>query len=90
MSDLKVDVKDKLALKRLANRLAEPQEQIDNGKLPAGSNMYFYCRMCGHQCDVLPESYTVPPKKFCVECRALKDANLDITEQTLVQLAKDL
>ena len=61
------------ALKALAERRENKPEQINNGRLPAGSLMYFYCVSCGHQSDALPETYTCTPGKLCDECAALKD-----------------
>lgn len=46
------------------------RKHIDNGSLPAGSPMYFYCIGCG---DVLvvPESYITKPD-CCYECEAMR------------------
>jgi len=60
------------ALEALKKRKENPPKKIDNAALHAGSPMYFYCVSCGHQSDVLPESYTGYPKKLCPECEALK------------------
>lgn len=81
-------VKDTLALQRLADRIANQPKQIDNASLYAGSPMYFYCKLCGHLADKLPESYISPPKKYCTDCKQLKDANHEVTDATLVELAK--
>ena len=62
-----------VALAALEKRRANKPEHIDNASLYAGSPMYFYCISCGHQSDVLPESYTSIPNKLCTECRALKE-----------------
>ena len=44
--------------------------QLDNSMLLAGSPMYFYCRCCGLECDVLPENYFVSrPKAHCDACK---------------------
>ena len=61
------------ALKKLAERRANPPKQINNSSLYAGDPMYFYCICCGHESDISPESYTCKPKKLCDECQALKD-----------------
>lgn len=62
------------ALAMLAERRASRPEKIDNASLPAGSSMYYYCRACGHQADVLSEGWFLyPPKKLCSECQALAD-----------------
>ncbi len=48
-------------------------KQIDNGKLVAGSPMYFYCRFCGIPTDTLPECYTSAPVTLCRPCEVLYD-----------------
>lgn len=80
-------VKDTIALQKLKQRLDNQPKKIDNGKLHAGAPMYFYCQLCGHECDRLPESYISPPKKHCAPCRELMTANPEITPSTLVELA---
>ena len=57
----------------LDDRRANQPEQIDNASLPAGSQMYFYCKSCGHIADIKPESYITAVKKLCDECQAMKD-----------------
>ena len=84
------DIKDKPALLRLHNRIENKPEQINNSSLPAGSPMYFYCRICGHQSDVKSESYTSPVKKYCTDCQELKDANPGLTDTTIIEAAKEL
>lgn len=74
--------------KTLATRIANKPEQIDNSRLYAGSPMYFYCKLCGHQSDVKPESYTDAPKKYCTLCKELKDANPGTDDGVLVGLAR--
>ena len=64
------------ALKALAERRQNKPKQIDNGRLRAGSPMYFYCRSCGHQSDCLDELYQPgpnTPKKLCAECQFMQD-----------------
>lgn len=51
-------------------------KEINNGNLYAGSPMYFYCKHCSIQTEVLPESYTKKPKKRCKDCKKLKKAGL--------------
>lgn len=85
-----MEIKDTAALRRLAHRLNNPKEQINNGRLPAGSPMYFYCKMCEYQSDVKPESYTTSPRKYCGSCQELLDANPGITPTSLVEMAKGL
>jgi hypothetical protein len=82
-------IKDTRALIRLAKRLAKRPEQINNSRLPAGSAMYFYCKICGHFSDMLPESYTCRPQQYCDDCTDLKKVNPDITDASLVQMAKE-
>lgn len=81
-------VQDQRALKRLAKRLKNPPEKIDNARLYAGSSMYFYCHLCGHLADTLPESYVTPPKKYCDECADLKKTS-GCTDKTLLGLAHE-
>ena len=55
----------------LAERKASAPEQVDNGSLPAGSPMYYYCKSCGHQTKVLPEDWWRDedrPPQFCDWC----------------------
>lgn len=61
-----------VALEALAWRRANKPTQIDNSRLYAGSPMHYYCRDCGWESDVLPESHTSKPKKLCRECIALQ------------------
>lgn len=73
---LTTDKSRDFALKALAERRADPPDQINNASLYAGSNMYYYCISCGHLSDVLPELWdprVTQPKKICNECQALKD-----------------
>ena len=59
------------AIEALKQRVANKPKQIDNATLRAGSPMYFYCRICGHLSDTLPENYINPPSCMCEECNAL-------------------
>lgn len=61
------------ALIAFKKRKDNPPEHINNASLYAGSPMYFYCMMCGHESDVLPESYLCTPKHLCTECQKMKD-----------------
>lgn len=61
------------ALAAFEKRKANPPEQVDNSSLYAGSPMYYYCRMCGHQSDVLPESHLSRPRQLCIDCQLIKD-----------------
>ncbi len=85
-----MEIKDTIALGRLRHRINNPVEQVDNGQLRAGSSMYFYCKMCGHQSDVKPENYTTSPKRHCSGCQELIDANPGITPTSIVEMAKNL
>ena len=57
-----------LAKRRKANKT---KKHIDNGSLPAGSPMYFYCDGCDADI-IVPEDYIIRPR-LCSECKALKD-----------------
>lgn len=85
-----MQIKDTIALRKLAHRLNNPVVKINNSQLYAGSPMYFYCKMCGHQSDVKPESYTDIPKKHCNLCKELLDKNPNITPSSIVDMAKAL
>ena len=63
------------ALDALAERreMAKTLKRIDDGVLPAGSPMHFYCISCGLIAGVLPENYIRRPPRLCEECLALKD-----------------
>lgn len=61
------------ALKALAKRRKNQPRQVDNASLYAGSPMYYYCKSCGHEADVLPEGHLGRPRQLCGECQALKD-----------------
>jgi len=49
------------------------QVRIDNGALPAGSPMFFYCHSCGVNHATLREDYEVPPPHHCRDCRAMME-----------------
>ena len=55
------------------HRKENPVEQVDNGRLYAGSSMYYYCKACGWLAETLPESHWGRPKQLCDECQSLKD-----------------
>ncbi|NOZ43560.1 MAG: hypothetical protein GXP45_00005 [bacterium] len=65
--------KKKKALKELKKRKKSQPKQIENDRLPAGFPMYFYCKICGHVSDILPENYLSTPKKLCDKCKHIKD-----------------
>lgn len=81
---------DQKHLRALQARLANPPKQINNNALYAGSSMYFYCALCGHLADMLPESYACVPKKHCEACLAVKAAHPGVSERTLLDLALHL
>lgn len=59
-------------LKALRERRANPPQKIDNGSLPSGSPMYYYCISCGALADVKNEGwFLVPPKTLCAPCQEL-------------------
>ncbi len=65
-----------VALAKLAQRRKEnkSKKKINDARLPAGSDLHFYCISCDGLADVLPENYFISkPKKLCNECQALKD-----------------
>ena len=62
------------ALKELHKRQANRPKQIDNASLYAGSPMYFYCVVCGHIADTLPEGYLTRPARLCTPCQEMKEA----------------
>jgi hypothetical protein len=63
-------------LQKFEERKATQPMQINNHNLPAESPMYFYCKHCGQESDVLPESYVGQPSHVCDECKILVKNNL--------------
>lgn len=66
------------ALKLLEKRKvrAKKEGRVNNSELYAGSPMYFYCRHCGLETDVLPEEYEPcpgSPRKVCSPCEELEE-----------------
>jgi len=57
-------------------RVKNKPEPIDNGSLHAGSPMYYYCKWCGHNSDVLPEGSWASPSHVCGACQKLIDLEL--------------
>jgi hypothetical protein len=74
-------------LRELQDRIQNCPKQVNNSSLYAGSPMFFYCQLCGHESDRLPESYTCMPKKHCAKCLELKEAHPGVSEQTLREMA---
>lgn len=63
-----------MAATKLEERRASRPEPIDNGSLPAGSPMYYYCRSCGHHVATLAEDwFEIPPPKLCTFCVLLRE-----------------
>lgn len=60
-----------VALAGFAMRRSNRPAPIDNASLPAGVNMFFYCRACGWLADVKPEGYIFPVRPLCSECAGL-------------------
>ena len=59
---------------RKANRL----EQVNSSDLYAGSDMYYYCRTCGHLSDVLAESdFSTRITLECPVCSEIKKRGLE-------------
>ncbi len=79
-------ISDEEALKRfsLRKRLFAIVGQVDNGDLPAGSPMFFYCWYCSDLVDELPEDYTTVPKRYCDECSELISRKLLLEERDRV------
>lgn len=48
------------------------QKQIDNSSLQAGEPMYFYCKHCGAQADVVEEEYLFNTRDVCSQCEGLE------------------
>lgn len=74
MTELNIEV----AMEQYHKRVEENKgKQIDNSSLHAGSPMYYYCRKCGVETDVLPEGwFGGGPKRICNPCKVLEDHGL--------------
>jgi len=72
------EINTEIAMETYHKRVEDNKDltHIDNGSLYAGSPMYFYCRKCRTQTDVLPESYITRPKTICDPCKILEDHGL--------------
>lgn len=74
--ELSQEAKDQ-ALRSFDERRENPPEHVDQGTLPVGSPMTFYCRLCGGISDVMPEDYFLgTPRKVCTECTAMVEYGL--------------
>ena len=71
-----------LALAQLEKRKAKAKtvERIDNSRLYAGSNMYYYCHLCGLLAAELPECHVERPPRFCGPCAELLDNGYSIVQ----------
>ena len=65
-----------LALGALEERKekARKVKKVNNASLPAGSEMYYYCRICSTLTDVLPEDHVNPPRGYCSDCEKMFEA----------------
>ena len=55
-------------------REANVGKQIDNGSLPAGSPMHYYCHSCGVHVATKPEDWWQnPPPRYCANCLELPE-----------------
>jgi len=53
-----------------ARREANAGQQVDNARLPAGANMYYYCETCGAHTATKPEGWWQdPPPRHCATCK---------------------
>jgi hypothetical protein len=73
-----LSAEDKTALAALEQRrVSNIGQQIDNGELPAGSPMHYYCWSCGAHVATKPEEwYEDPPPHHCANCKDLLKAGL--------------
>lgn len=75
-------------IEKFVNRRNNCPEQIDNAKLPAGSPMVYYCRLCGHESEQLPEDHWMIPRRYCKECTKMK-MGAGLTDQQFIDLANN-
>ncbi len=80
MTSTSTTLNKKAALADLKKRKKKNEPKVkNNANLYAGSPMYFYCRYCLAETDVLPESWDprfTTPKKICNKCKDLKNRGL--------------
>lgn len=43
------------------------RERVENSKLPPGSPLFYYCKLCGAEIT-MPEIHIAPAPLFCAEC----------------------
>ncbi len=73
-----MDLDVKVAMEQFERRKAEnpPSGHVNDNLLPAGSPMHYYCKHCGVQTEVLPESHVRAPVTCCEPCKVLRDHGL--------------
>lgn len=69
---LEDDPEKEAALAALEARKMSAPNRVDNASLPQGSPLYFYCTVCGHPSDVVPEASMITPKQLCPACESMK------------------
>ncbi len=74
--ELSYNLQVALAQFRNRKKANEGKEKIDNGRLYAGSPMYYYCHGCDDLVATLPESHLSCPPSHCVPCRFLLEHGL--------------
>jgi hypothetical protein len=77
-----IAAKIKITATEQAKQLAELEQrrrdnkgkQIDNGRLPAGSAMHYYCRLCGAPTISIAESdFMTRIPRHCDKCKVMID-----------------
>ena len=71
-------------LQALADRRSSKPSRVNNADLPAGANMYYYCQLCEHVADILPEEHEHSPRQYCSACQKLIDAGWSEAEKRFV------
>lgn len=71
--DVSYGVLSSTALSALNTRREQAKKngQVNNMRLPAGSSMYYYCKLCGLLAATLPEDHVNAPPKHCTECKIM-------------------
>jgi hypothetical protein len=73
------------AISALEIRRSDRPKQKDNASLHAGSMMYYYCRMCGHESDVRGEGDFSPVRHYCNSCEKMRTAGWVDDEKRFVE-----
>lgn len=60
-------------------REATSAGRVENSRLPAGSPMYYYCKLCGLLADRLPESHFDAPRRYCMACQEMIDRGFSLS-----------